>query len=279
MTGTALYEGQVMHTRPPDVRGRYLFRYGVYLWLIDLDALPRLPRLLAPLGRVRSRDHLGDPERSIRENVDGFLAERGVDLEGGRVLLLTNPRSFGYVFNPLSVYWCHDRDGDLRCIVAEVHNTHGQRHCYLLEPGERGRAEADKAFYVSPFLTVDGRYRMSFSPPDERLSIQMELIQDERPGVPGVADGTAPGAVDRAAAADGRALPADGRPRDGPDPLQRRQAVAARRAARAPSRPHARRVAWDDARSRSRRRRAGRPAPGSRAPCSSDPWPGWSGWR
>ena len=55
-----------MHTRPPDVRGRYLFRYGVYLWLIDLDALPRLPRLLAPLGRVRSRDHLGDPDRSIR---------------------------------------------------------------------------------------------------------------------------------------------------------------------------------------------------------------------
>ena len=47
--------------------------------------------------------------------------------------------------------------------MAEVHNTHGQRHCYLLEPGERGRAEADKAFYVSPFLTVDGRYRMSFS--------------------------------------------------------------------------------------------------------------------
>jgi len=180
VTGTALYEGQVMHTRPPDVRGRYLFRYGIYLWLIDLDALPRLPRLLAPLGRVRSRDHLGDPDRSIRENVDGFLAERGVDLEGGRVLLLTNPRSFGYVFNPLSVYWCHHRDGDLRCIVAEVHNTHGQRHCYLLEPGERGRAEADKAFYVSPFLTVDGRYRMSFSPPEERLSIQMELIQDER---------------------------------------------------------------------------------------------------
>jgi len=179
VTGTALYEGQVMHTRPPDVRGRYLFRYGVYLWLIDLDALPRLPRLLAPLGRVRSRDHLGDPERSIRQNVDGFLAERGVDLEGGRVLLLTNPRSFGYVFNPLSVYWCHDRGGDLRCIVAEVHNTHGQRHCYLLEPGERGRAEADKAFHVSPFLTVDGRYRMAFSEPGERLSVQMELLQDD----------------------------------------------------------------------------------------------------
>jgi uncharacterized protein len=96
------------------------------------------------------------------------------------VLLLTNARVLGYVFNPLSVYWCHGADGALRCIVAEVHNTYGERHCYLLEPGDRGRAEADKAFYVSPFLTVDGRYRMSFSQPDERLSIQMELIQDGR---------------------------------------------------------------------------------------------------
>ena len=61
-----------------------------------------------------------------------------------------------------------------------MHNTHGERHCYLLEPGDRGHAEADKAFYVSPFLTVDGRYRMSFSQPGERLSIQMELIQDGR---------------------------------------------------------------------------------------------------
>ena len=169
-----------MHTRPPGMRGRYLFRDRVYLWLIDIEAPPRLPRLLAPLGKVRSCDHLGDPERSIRENIDGFLAEHGIDLEGGRVLLLTNPRSFGYVFNPLSVYWCNHLDGGLRCIVAEVHNTHGQRHCYLLEPGDRGRVETDKAFYVSPFLTVDGRYRMSFSPPDERLSIQMELIQDGR---------------------------------------------------------------------------------------------------
>ena len=86
----------------------------------------------------------------------------------------------GYVFNPLSVYWCHGRDGSLRCIVAEVHNTHGQRHCYLLEPGQRGGVEVDKAFYVSPFLTVDGRYRMSFSEPGPQLSIQMELVQQGR---------------------------------------------------------------------------------------------------
>jgi uncharacterized protein len=176
----ALYEGQVMHTRPRGLRSRYLFRYGVYLWLVDVDEPPRLPLPLAWLGRIRSRDHLGDPARSIRENVDALLAAHGIDLDGGRVLLLTNARAFGYVFNPLSVFWCHRPDGSLRCIVAEVHNTHGERHCYLLEPGDRGRTEADKAFYVSPFLTVDGRYRMTFSEPGERLSIQMELIQEGR---------------------------------------------------------------------------------------------------
>jgi DUF1365 family protein len=180
VTGSALYEGSVMHTRPRPQPAGYLFRYRVYMWLVDLDRPPQLPRLFAPLGRIRSRDHLGEPGRSIRANVDDFLRGNGVELNGGQVLLLTNARVLGHVFNPLSVFWCHNADGTLRCVVAEVHNTHGERHCYLLEPGERGRTETDKAFYVSPFLTVDGRYRMSLSEPGERLSIQMELVQKGR---------------------------------------------------------------------------------------------------
>ena len=110
-----------------------------------------------------------------------YLAEHGVDLEGGRVLLLTNARVLGYVFNPLSVYYCHDRDGDLA-----LHRGRGAQHlrrsatATCCEPGERGRAETDKDFYVSPFLTVDGRYRMNFAAPGERLSVQMELLQGER---------------------------------------------------------------------------------------------------
>jgi DUF1365 family protein len=179
--GAAIYEGQVMHTRPRGAEpAPYLFRYGVYMWLVDLDQLPSLPAGLAPLGRIRSRDHLGDPGRPIRENVDAFLASHGIDLTGGKVLMLANARAFGHVFNPLTVYWCHGPGGELRCIVAEVHNTYGERHCYLLEPGVRGRAETEKEFYVSPFLSVDGSYRMAFSPPGERLSIQMELIQGGR---------------------------------------------------------------------------------------------------
>jgi uncharacterized protein len=179
---SSLYEGQVVHDRRTPVRN--LFRYGVYMWLADLDELDELDRRLWAFGSnrravttIRSGDHLGDPRRSIRENVDAYLGLHGVDLEGGPVRLLTNARVLGYVFNPLSVYYCHMPDGGLRCIVAEVHNTHGERHCYLLQPGERGRAEAEKEFYVSPFLTVDGRYRMTLVPPGERLSVQMSLEQ------------------------------------------------------------------------------------------------------
>ncbi len=106
-----------------------------------------------------------------------YLAAHGIELDGGRVSLLTNARVLGYVFNPLSVFYCHRPDGSLRCVVAEVHNTYGERHCYLLEPGERGRASTGKEFYVSPFLTVDGSYEMTLAPPDERLSVQMALRQ------------------------------------------------------------------------------------------------------
>jgi DUF1365 family protein len=175
VNGAALYEGQVVHTRPSGAR--YVFRHGMYMWLVDLDRPVRMPLALRPFAGIRPRDHIGDPSRSIRENLDAYLADNGVSPDGGRVLMLTNARVLGYVFNPLTVYWCFDRGGDLRCLVAEVHNTHGERHCYLLHPGDRGHCETDKEFYVSPFLTVDGRYRMSFSEPGERLSVQMELHQ------------------------------------------------------------------------------------------------------
>ena len=179
---SALYEGQVVHDRRTGLRHR--FRYRVYMWHVDLAELDALDRRLWAFGHdrralttIRSRDHLGDPGRTIRENLDRYLSAQGIDLEGGRVSLLTNARVLGYVFNPLSVFYCHRPDGSLRCVVAEVHNTYGQRHCYLLEPGERGRASAGKAFYVSPFLTVDGSYEMTLAPPDERLSVQMSLRQ------------------------------------------------------------------------------------------------------
>ena len=170
-----LYECRISHARTAPLRN--VFTYGSYLWLVDLDRLPRtlIPGLLKPRVRFRARDHLGDPGQSIRTNLDRFLAARGVDLGGGRVLMLAHARVLGYVFNPLTVYWCHRADETLACVVAEVHNTYGERHAYLLHTDERGRAEVPKQFYVSPFYPVDGRYRMSLPEPGDRLALTVTL--------------------------------------------------------------------------------------------------------
>jgi DUF1365 family protein len=171
--GAVLYECVISHARSAPLRNT--FTYRSYQWLVDLDHVPRLGPGLRLLARFEARDHLGDPQRSIRQNLDRFLAERGVDLAGGRVTMLANARVLGYVFNPLTVYWCHRADGALACVVAEVHNTYGQRHAYLLHTDDRGRAQLPKEFYVSPFYPVDGRYRMSLPEPGDRLSLSVVL--------------------------------------------------------------------------------------------------------
>jgi DUF1365 family protein len=172
----ALYDVEVSHVRRATLhRG---FRHSVYLWLVDLDALPDLPKWLRPFARFAAADHLGNPKATIRQNLDRFLATRGVDLAGGQVLMLANARVLGHVFNPLTVYWCHRPDGSLACVVAEVHNTYGERHCYLLNTDADGRADAEKDFYVSPFLSVDGDYRMRLPLPDDRLALAITLRQN-----------------------------------------------------------------------------------------------------
>jgi uncharacterized protein len=191
-----LYRTRVGHGRTERVQHGFSYRHPT--WLVDLDDVPVLPRPLRWLARFDARDHLGVPSASIRANVDAYLATEAVDLAGGQVLMLATPRSFGYAFNPLSVFWCHDRSGALVCVVAEVHNTYGERHCYLLRPDARGRAGADKAFYVSPFFAVDGHYEMTFTDPtvDDALAVSITLARDDRvvfrATMDGAVDATAP---------------------------------------------------------------------------------------
>ena len=169
----ALYEVEIGHTRTDPLR--HSFSYAGYLWLVDIDDLPSS----SPLASFKASDHLGDPERSIRDNLESFLLGHGVDLCGGQVLLLTQARVLGHVFNPLSVFWCHYPTGELACVVAEVHNTYGQRHAYVLRTDSHGRARTPKEFHVSPFHPVDGEYVMSLPLPDERLAVSITL---QRPG-------------------------------------------------------------------------------------------------
>jgi hypothetical protein len=159
MSEARIYHCAVRHVRRDPVRND--FTYRTVMWLVDLDRIPRLPGPLRLLAEFRPADHAGDPRRGLRNNVESFLAGEGIDLRGGRVLMLAAARSFGHVFNPLTVYWCHEETGRLACVIAEVHNTYGGRHRYLLRPDEAGRAEVGKEFCVSPFYPVAGRYAMN----------------------------------------------------------------------------------------------------------------------
>jgi len=176
-TTPALYECELRHVRTTPLR--HAFTYGTYLWLVDLDEMPRLPWYLRALAGFRAADHFDGTAATIRAGVDTYLAAHGIDLGGGRVVMLTHARVLGYVFNPMTVYWCHDASGASVCVVVEVHNTYGDRHAYLVRPDGAGRAGVEKALYVSPFNDVSGRYRLTVPCPDETVRVQVVL---ERPG-------------------------------------------------------------------------------------------------
>lgn len=168
-----IYATTITHTRRSPFRRQ--FRLRSHLWLVDLDDLPDH----GVLGRFEARDHLGDPDRSIRDNLEAFLAGHGIALDGGRVLMAAHARAFGYCFNPISVFWCWDATGAPAATVVEVHNTYGDRHAYAVHPGPDGRATTEKAMYVSPFHGVDGHYELAVPVPDERLRIAVALHTDE----------------------------------------------------------------------------------------------------
>jgi DUF1365 family protein len=171
----------VTHARQAPVRHR--FRYRTTAWLVDLGAVPQLPAGLRWLARFDARDHLGESSRSLRQNVTSLLARHAIDVSGGRIEMLANARSLGHVFNPISLHWCYTAEGALAAVIAEVHNTYGDRHAYLLTPGGDGRVDQtlDKAMYVSPFNEVDGQYRITITPPSQRVSVTVTLTRAGQP--------------------------------------------------------------------------------------------------
>ena len=178
---SALYTGTLMHARRAPVE--HTFRYPVSYFLVDLDETKALERRLRLFSVDRpnvvslyASDHFDDDGRSLKEKVVHFAGERGVDLEGGRVLMLTQLRVLGYVFNPVTFSWCYGSDGALRCIVAELSNTFGERLPELLT-GDRLRYEHDKRLHVSPFMGLDQRYRYAFSEPAERVSVRIDVLE------------------------------------------------------------------------------------------------------
>jgi hypothetical protein len=169
------------------------FKYSVFALLLDLDELAALDRGMrlfkynrGGLFSFQDRDHgpieTGQPP-DLRRWLDSLLADAGIPAKGAR-RVLCYPRILGYVFNPLSVWFCHDEQGALKAIVYEVHNTYEERHAYVLPVGEKTRLVrhgCPKNFYVSPFLSRDCRYQFRIRPPGDDIAV---AIHEEEAGRP-----------------------------------------------------------------------------------------------
>ncbi len=190
MRSSRAYTGFVTHVRRRPKSHR--LKYKVFYLLLDLDELPALDAQLSLFGHNRAApfafydvDHGACDGTSPRAWAVAQLAKAGIEIFGGRVLLLCMPRMFGYVFNPLSIYFCYDASDDLRAILYEVRNTFGESHTYVVPVDEDGRAihrhHFDKAFYVSPFLPMDCTYDMATLPPSERVSVTIAEADTDGP--------------------------------------------------------------------------------------------------
>lgn len=185
---SALYVGAVMHRRLRPTM--HQFRYRAFWLLIDLDELPvwaaRL-RLFSHgrfnLFALHEADHGDGSATPLRVQAERQLSEAGIDIAGGPIRLLCMPRTLGYSFNPISIYFCHRRCGELVAIIYEVHNTFGERHSYVcsVEPKiDAVRQTARKVFYVSPFMEMDLAYQFRLIAPAERISVMIDASKGDR---------------------------------------------------------------------------------------------------
>lgn len=188
MPESCLYRGEVMHRRLRPFGHRFVYR--VASLLVDVDALPALGlRLLSHnrfnLFALHDRDHGRRDGSPLRPWVEQELRAAGIALGGGRIFLHCMPRLLGYVFNPISIYWCYGGDGRLRAVLCEVKNTFGEQCTYVLPadkrvPDEPLRAACAKGMYVSPFIAMDARYRFRLDDPEARL--KLVIAESDRDG-------------------------------------------------------------------------------------------------
>ncbi len=185
---SAIFRGPVVHERVRPKRHR--LRYGVFMMLLDLDELTELDRRCplfgynrrAPLA-FRDRDHGPTTGEALRPWVEDRLREAGLTPDGGPIRLLCYPRIFGYVFNPISVYFCYGRDGALTAVLYEVCNTFRERHTYVIPVDRTDRAvlrqSCEKSLYVSPFIGMDAVYHFRIVPPGDGVNIVIRQEDDD----------------------------------------------------------------------------------------------------
>jgi DUF1365 family protein len=184
---SCLYFGHIVHHRLQPVT--HTFRYQVCGLLIDLDELAGLDKRLRLFSCNRPNlfgfseyDHGPHDGSSLRHWIDWHLAAIGIDLAGGAVRVLCFPRHFGYVFNPLAVWFCYDQSGGLVALLLEVTNLEHESHSYLLSvaQGSRGQwisASFDKKFHVSDFVEMDAKYECRLLEPGDQIAVAIREFE------------------------------------------------------------------------------------------------------
>jgi len=185
-----IYSGTVSHKRSGKIANE--FRYGIYFLLLDLDEVAELSAQFSEFAyngkakmSVWDEDHGPHDGSALRPWIEGIVSGVGIDLVGGKVLLLTFPRVAGFKFFPVSFWYCYSADGVLRAVLAEVQNTYRDRHNYLIhasgEPLHLDQSYThNKVFFVSPFIPIDGiSYSFKFTEPGDNLKASIIDIASE----------------------------------------------------------------------------------------------------
>jgi uncharacterized protein len=190
---SALYVGKLRHRRFSP--RWHEFSYPVYMAFLDIEQLPGLMSI-SPLSSYNrrwnwtsycERDHFGDPRKSLRERLAQDAASHEIALPNGQVFVLTHLRYLGYVFNPVSFYYCYDHAGKLELMMAEVNSTFGERYNYWLCASNQRPCEGAKRYstakhmHVSPFMDMRLNYDWIFTAPGDRLVAHMNTLSDGKP--------------------------------------------------------------------------------------------------
>lgn len=191
---SCLYIGKVFHKR--HIPFEHAFTYRVFTLWLDIDELPALKVFSHNRFNVFSlfdKDHGKRDGSAIRPWVEAAAKLKGIDVEGGKIFMLTFPRVLGYVFNPITVYFCYDRAGVLVGVLHQVKNTFGEMHGYMLSVervGGKISQECEKDFHVSPFIHMDCVYKFRMDEPDEALNFAIhQFTSDDEKILTAVWDG------------------------------------------------------------------------------------------
>lgn len=180
---SGVYVGEVLHARREPVEHAFRYPHWVLALALDeLDALAeKIPAALLGVNRpglvsVHEADYLGGGAGPLRERLRARVSDLGGDLPEGRVVLVTTPRILGHTFNPVSFYFCHGREGRLELMVAEVNNTFGEGHLYLVDAPDNPSSQP-RAFHVSPFNAIADDYRFTVAPLGDTLDVSIDIVR------------------------------------------------------------------------------------------------------